>query len=249
MTSHNHPLKNYNPPFNGERVIEGNTPLRIWQDHVSRYKFASEYVKGKTVFDIACGTGYGTDILRAAGAERVFGADVSSEAIEIAKNRYRSATVEFKVGDILNIDFPKNYFDVITCFETIEHVHDQEKALKEIKKVLKPNGLLIISSPNRKLTSPGKAIDAPPNNPFHTMEYTTKEFISFLKKHFEVIGSYGQRGISKLLFFPFFEGIAHILFSAMYDPEKGKPELAKTSYLTEYRYVTVVCKKLVQDSL
>ena len=108
--------------FTGERVVEGSTPTRILLDHVARYKFACRYVKERNILDIACGTGYGSKLLCDAGAKKVIGVDISSEAIDFACTKYKMNGLEFKVGDILDIDFPENYFEVITCFETIEHV-------------------------------------------------------------------------------------------------------------------------------
>lgn len=161
-------IKKTEMQFTGERVVEGSTIKRIWIDHEARYKFASRYVKGKKVLDIACGTGYGAYILCDSGADKVVGVDISSETIEFAQINYQMDGLEFKVGNILDINLPKNYFDVVICFETIEHVQSQEKAFMELKSLLKPMGSLIISSPNRKVTSAGKSINDQPANPFHT---------------------------------------------------------------------------------
>jgi ubiquinone/menaquinone biosynthesis C-methylase UbiE len=231
------------PQFTGERVVEGSTPKRIWLDHVARYKFASNYIKGRKVLDISCGTGYGSKILYDAGAAKVVGVDISSEEICFACDRYKTRGLEFRVGDVLRIDFSENYFDVVACLETIEHVKDQRKALSELKRVLKPKGLLIISSPNRKLTSPAKSVEEPPNNPFHAVEYEMKECIQLLGNYFEILEVYGQRGINKLFFLPLFERIMRKLLPALYNPEKGNPEPEKISYRREYRYITVVCRK------
>jgi len=235
--------KKKNANFTGERVVEGGTPERIWLDHVARYEFANEFAKGKCVLDIACGTGYGSIVLCRSGAKEVIGVDISDEAINFARAEYRMNGLEYRVGDVLDINFPQNYFDVITCFETIEHVRSQEKAFAELHRVLKPEGLLIISSPNRKLTSPGRSINDHPANPFHTTEYSTSEFISVLKKYFEILEVYGQRGRSKLFFLPLFETVMRKFLSGIYDPAKGSPDLEKVSPLKEYRYITAVCRK------
>jgi len=229
--------------FTGEMVVEGDTPERIWQDHIARYRFACRYVKGKKVLDIACGTGHGSKLLCEAGAKRVIGVDISGKAINFATSRYKINGLEFKIGNILNIDFPENYFDVITCFETIEHVQSQEKAFRELRRVLSSDGLLIISSPNRRLTSPGKSIGDRPDNPFHTKEYSTREFISILKNYYGVVGVYGQRAINKVFLLPFFERITRRILPMTYDSSKGSSELEKASLVKEYRYITVVCRK------
>lgn len=234
--------KNCNLTFIGERVIEGSTPERIWLDHVARYKFAGRYVKDKSVLDISCGTGYGSRILYDAGATKVAGVDISTKAIDFAYAKYKINELEFKVGDILNIDFPESCFDVITCFETIEHVKNQKKALSELKRVLKPKGLLIISSPNRRLTSPFSSFNEPPNNPFHVVEYTTKEFCQLIGRYFEILGLYGQRGILKVFLLLIVERMLRRIIVGLFNPEKGQSELEEISSAREYRYVTVVCK-------
>jgi len=229
--------------FTGERVVKGSTPERIWLDHMGRYEFASRYVKEKNLLDISCGTGYGSKYLYDAGATKVIGVDISSEIIDFARTQHQINGLEFKVGDIQKLDFPGNHFDVITCFETIEHVQSQKKAFMELKRVLKPKGLLIISSPNRKLTSPRKSINDRPDNPFHTKEFSTIEFISVVENYFGILKVYGQRSISKLFLLPFFERLARRLLPAIYDSGKGNPELEKVSSKKEYRYVTVVVYK------
>lgn len=233
--------------FTGERVIEGDTPKRIWLDHIARYEFASSYVKGKNVLDLSCGTGYGSKILCDAGAKKVIGVDISGEAIDFSRTKYKKDRLEFKIGDILKIEFPDSYFEVVVSFETIEHVSNQKKALLEIRRVLKPDGLLIISSPNRKMTSPFKSFDELPENPFHIVEYTMKEFIQLLGNYFKVVEVYGQRGISKLFFLPFLESKIREILPVLYAPEKGKPELEKVSFKKEYRYITAICKKSKND--
>ena len=229
--------------FTGERVVEGSTPTRVWLDHAARYEFASGYVKGRLVLDIACGTGYGSAILCRSGAKKVTGVDISGKTIDFARTRYKINNLEFKIADILHINVSENYFDVITCFETIEHVKNQEKAFAELHRVLKPKGLLVISSPNRKVTSPGKSITDNPNNPFHAKEYSTEEFISVLGNYFEILDVYARRGRYKFLFLPFFEIVMRKLLPTIYDPARGTPELRKVSPLKEYRYITAVCRK------
>lgn len=239
--------------FTGERVIEGATPQRVWLDHVARYIFAGRYVKGKNVLDIACGTGYGLKILYDAGVAKGVGVDISTDTIDYACAEYGRTGLEFKVGNILNIDFSEDYFDVVICFETIEHVQSQEKAFMELWRVLKPNGLLIISTPNRKMTSPGRSINESPYNPFHAIEYFSNEFVSVLGNYFEILEVYGQRGIIKLFFSPSFERIMRKLLlgkllSALCGSERGESKLKKISFGWEYRYVTIVGRKSLRKN-
>ena len=233
--------------FTGERVVEGGTPQRIWSDHVARYEFALGYVKGRHVLDIACGTGYGSGILCSGGAERVIGMDVSNEAIGLARAKYKEEGLEFKIGNMMDTGLPEDSFDVITCFETIEHVESQEGAFTGLRRVLKPGGLLVISSPNRKLTSPRRTFDARTDNPFHVREYVSEEFIQVLGQFFEVLEVYGQRAKNRLLLVPFFHGIMRRIMPGLYAPERGSPELEKVSRKNEYRYIVVVCRKMKSD--
>jgi ubiquinone/menaquinone biosynthesis C-methylase UbiE len=233
----------YSLQFTGERVVEGKTPDRIWVDHVARYEFAANYVKGKTVLDIACGTGYGSKILIEKNAEKVFGIDLSKESIDFAAENYTGDGLKFMVGDIYEIDFPDNYFDIIVSFETIEHVNDNQKAFSELSRVLNPEGKLIISSPNRKLTSPGRSINDLPNNAFHEIEYTPKEFALILSKYFYINGLYGQRAIKKIFLIPFVEKILRRYQSRLFSLESGSSAVEKIRGFNEYRYISAICAK------
>ena len=227
--------------FTGERVVEGITPRRIWLDHVARYEFAAKYVKDKTVLDVACGTGFGSKILRQKGGESVFGVDLSEEAIAFACHRYFSSGLNFMVGNILEMGFSDNSFDVAVSFETIEHIPEQQKALVEFRRVLRPRGLLIISSPNRNLTSPGKSINDSPKNEFHLVEYSHHEFVRMLSRCFDIRELYGQRPISKVLLLPILEHMGRKFASHLYSPEAGKPLIEKQRALRAYRYITALC--------
>jgi len=233
--------------FTGERVIEGVTPQRIWIEHVKRYEFASAFIKnmkGGLTLDIACGTGYGCKILSNKGnIPEIIGVDISREAISFACANYKTAEIEFVIGDAVNLPFSKEKFDYVVCFETLEHIKTPEKMLQELRRILKSNGLLIISTPNRKLTSPGKSIRDQPDNPYHIVEYSTNEFIRLLSKYFEVLEVYGQRGISKFYLIPVFEKILRIMFPTLYAPERYSCELEKIRSTKEYRYIVAICKK------
>jgi len=232
-----------NLAFTGERAVEGNTPQRIWLDHIARYQFAAEHCINKRVLDIACGTGYGSKVLYDAGAKEIVGIDISKETIDFACARYEGYPLVFQEGDITDIKYDNNYFDVITCFETIEHVSNQDKVLLELRRVLQPAGLLIISSPNRTVTSPNKLMSDPPDNSFHAIEYSTNEFTDFLKKYFLVLDIFGQRRLRRLFYSLFVRKIMKLILPDIYNPGKGHPALEKTLSNYEYRYITVVCGK------
>ena len=148
----------------------------IEAEHRGRYWWASALVSGKAVLDAACGTGYGTSILAGAGAASAVGIDRAAHVIDFARTQAQHGA-EFRVGDLLDIPFPDATFDVAVCFEAIEHVAMPEPALDELRRVLKPGGLLAISSPNRDLYVGG--------NPHHHHEFAPAELESALKARFE----------------------------------------------------------------
>lgn len=117
--------------------------------HKDRYVFASQYISNKTVVDVASGTGYGADLMASrAKPEKIYGLEINAKAVAYAKSKYQSEIVEFKQGSITEMPFPDNFCDVLTSFETIEHVEDEHKQLQEIQRVLKPGGYYILSTPN-----------------------------------------------------------------------------------------------------
>jgi len=187
--------------YTGERIIPeagfcGYT-TKAYQEHSARYDFAAKYVKNKKVLDIACGVGYGTKILLNAGSKEVIGCDISSESIDYAKQHYSNKQITFKVQDATKLDFTDNYFDCIVSFETIEHVDDYNAVLKEFYRVIKKNGTLIISTPNKDVSSKGKD---KPENPFHVKEFTISEISDLLSQNFNSVELYSQMLIIPLNF-------------------------------------------------
>jgi ubiquinone/menaquinone biosynthesis C-methylase UbiE len=168
------------PEFTGEFFVPGKSPERIELDHLERYRFACKYAKGKSILDIACGVGYSAAMLINAGATSYLGVDINDGLVKYANNTYGSEYANFVVGDIKTFNNNVTY-DMITCFETIEHVEEYESALKNLNKLLRRGGILLISSPNRPITSP-KAISNKdkPSNEFHKQEFTPQELLKSL---------------------------------------------------------------------
>lgn len=166
-------------PWTGERYVPQITG-EIQLEHVHRYLLAREYAKGKDVLDIACGEGFGSAIL-AQASRRVVGVDIAAEAIKHAAASYQLKNVEFRQGSCAEIPLEKQSIDLVVSFETIEH-HDEHKAMMaEIKRVLRPDGMLIISSPDKKEYS------ILPNyrNPFHVRELFKEEFEDLIRTYFK----------------------------------------------------------------
>jgi SAM-dependent methyltransferase len=126
----------------------GEAGTLIDSEHRARYRFGAQVVAGKKVLDASCGVGYGLQILSEGGAAAVTGVDVSAEAIGAAKARFGEFAAELVQADLRKLPFEDDSFDVVISFETIEHVEEPEKALAELDRVLGPEGVLVISSPN-----------------------------------------------------------------------------------------------------
>lgn len=181
--------------FTGERCIIGKTNKGIEKEHLNRYNFALEYVNDKVVLDIACGSGYGSKIL-SEKAKKVIGVDISEESINFAKQNFDSKKIKFFVGDVTNLNFIKNNsIDIVISFETIEHLEDYRRFLEEIKRILKKGGTAIISTPNKKFSSPGRE---KPINPYHVIEFLYEDFDKLLKEYFHNINFCGQTYMNSL---------------------------------------------------
>jgi SAM-dependent methyltransferase len=182
--------------FTGEFFVPGKSGERIEADHTERYRFASTYAANRSVLDIACGAGYSAPLFIRAGAARYAGVDLNEKLIAYATETYGAENVRFAVGNICTFGSGASY-DLIACFETIEHVSDYRAALQNLFVLLKPGGTLLISSPNRPVTSPkAKSLGDKPSNEFHVQEFIPSELISALQAAGFAVspeGVYGQR--------------------------------------------------------
>lgn len=165
--------------FTGERLhpdLYGKASI----EHLHRYSIALDFVKGKRVLDIASGEGYGSNLL-AKVADQVVGVDISYEAIKYSKEKYIKKNLRFVEGSVYKIPFDSNYFDVVVSFETLEHISDHNKMVSEIKRVLRPDGILIISTPEKvEYSNRGKYV-----NPYHEKELEEAEFKDLISSHFK----------------------------------------------------------------
>jgi 2-polyprenyl-3-methyl-5-hydroxy-6-metoxy-1,4-benzoquinol methylase len=158
----------------GERVIPDlQRGELVWAEHLVRYRLAAHFAPGRRVLDAGSGEGYGTAMLAAAGAASATGVDVDEQSIAHAGKRYGPM---FKRADVSALPFEDRAFDLITCFETIEHLEDDAAALCEFRRALAHDGLLIISTPNRD--------EYLIENQFHQREYSPTEFDALLAEHF-----------------------------------------------------------------
>jgi ubiquinone/menaquinone biosynthesis C-methylase UbiE len=177
--------------FTGERFLperEGE----IWYEHWHRYALASQLSQHRTVLDVACGEGYGAALV-AENADRVVGVDISADAVRHARSRYgHQANLEFIPASCDCLPFPDASFDLAISFETIEHIETQTAFIAELARVLRPDGVLLLSSPNKRLYSDAHDY----HNEFHVRELYRNELEELLREAFPHRSWMGQ----KLLF-------------------------------------------------
>ena len=182
--------------FTGERYVPSEYgPIKY--EHLHRYAVSLALCEGKSVLDIACGEGYGSSLL-ARVAKSVVGVDIDSTTVNYASQSYFNENLKFLVGRCDSIPLPDQSVEVVTSFETIEHHDKHEEMMLEIKRVLTPNGLLIISSPNRFIYSdqPNYA------NEYHVKELYYNELMDLLNRHFKHVRCDGQRLATGSFVFP-----------------------------------------------
>ena len=176
-----------------ERVVPAATPFQAFSEAGMRYAFAADYVKGREVLDVACGTGIGSSFLRLAGARSVTGVDVSGACISLAQELYPNCA--FMKGDACALPFSAGSFDVAVSFETIEHLSDAASFLDSCLRVLRPGGLLVISTPNREVSrfTP---------NPYHIKEFRLGELVELVRSRFSKVDAFGQSPVNMFTFIP-----------------------------------------------
>ena len=165
-TGYWHNGERVNPDFPGENFI----------NHRKVYLFFSQLVPNKIVLDVGCGTGYGTAIL-AERAAQIIGIDNSNSAISFAKRRYPK--VDFRQMNAQQLRFPDAFFDLIFSSENFEHLPDQASHLRELRRVLKSDGLCFIATPNPEAFAGNKP------NPWHTKENTYQELAGLFRPVFK----------------------------------------------------------------
>jgi SAM-dependent methyltransferase len=169
-----------------ERIVPDADSAGVVALHLKRYDFARGYCEGADVLDAGCGVGYGSAYL-ADVAARVVGVDVSGEAIAYANERYGGPRTSFCEMDVTALEFEDASFDVVCSFETLEHVREPRAAVREAARVLRPEGVYVVSTPRVERTC------ASPENPFHEVEYTPEDFAALLGESFGSVELYGQR--------------------------------------------------------
>jgi hypothetical protein len=160
-------------------------------EHLHRYYFAQRYCHGRRVLDLACGEGYGSAIL-ADVADEVVALDVDPATIEHARARYAGENLRFVASSMLSPGaVAPATFDVVVCFEAIEHVEAHEAVLDAIASALTPTGLALVSTPDRAIYSEAAGY----HNPFHVRELDRTEFTALLSERFAHVDVLDQQAV------------------------------------------------------
>jgi SAM-dependent methyltransferase len=181
----------------------------LWGEHRGRYRFASAYTAGRCTLDVACGAGFGLELLVEAGA-RAIGVDLGATALAEARRAQPGARL--LRADALRLPLPDASVEAVVSMETIEHVPDATRLVSEFRRVLVPDGTLVVSTPNRSF-GPERLHTG---NPFHVREFTADELAALLGTAFAQVCVYGQHVVDDYRYVPFL----------MVEPDYTPPALA-----------------------
>lgn len=175
--------------IHGEEFVHVNAlySLRFLKEHANRYIFAARYVQDKVVLDVACGVGYGSYYL-GRSARKVYAGDISAEALSSARGHF-AANIGYVRLDAQRLPFLDGAFEVICSFETIEHLPDHVGFLRECSRCLRPGGILLCSTPNKAISSPGRSGTS---SNFHTREFYPSELCELMAGYFPDFELFGQ---------------------------------------------------------
>jgi SAM-dependent methyltransferase len=160
----------------GERFVpdEQHGQL-VHAEHLVRYRLAGQLAPSRRVLDAACGEGYGTALLARVGARSATGVDIDERSVHHARARHPGP--DFVAADVRELPFGEGSFDLVVCFETIEHVADPDALLAELRRVMAEDALLVVSTPNKHQYLV--------ENEFHEREFFHEEFVALLEAQFE----------------------------------------------------------------
>lgn len=173
-----------------ERASDDFSNNVTYQRCLYAYEHAKQYILGKKVLDVGCGLAYGTTSMSNYALD-ITGIDYDRDTIEINKNKHKQhSNIHFQLNEVPPITQPDEFFDVVTVFQFIEHIHDRKSLLREAQRVLKKGGILLLTTPNIK-----KSLA---RNPFHVHEYTFDEMRKELSDIFTVVELSGLKGDEKV---------------------------------------------------
>jgi len=185
--------------FTGERVIPGQVDVDLLNEHMARYTFAARLARGKRVLDAGCGAGYGSAEL-ARTAESVVGVDRAPEAIEFARAHYALHNLVFEEASCESLPHAGGSFELVVAFEVIEHLGNWRSFLEETRRVLAPNGQLVVSTPNKLYYTESRGPHGA--NPFHVHEFSFDEFRTELTAVFPHVSLFLENHVEGFTFQP-----------------------------------------------
>jgi len=181
----------------GEHFLPGKGSAEVAYDHIARYRLAERYVQGKETVDLGCGAGYGTYSL-ARFATGILGVDLSEEAVAYAAWCYEAPGLRYEVGDVAGLPNPGGSFDAAVSFEVIEHLERPEALVEEARRLLKDDGVFVVSTPDKQAYSNNRNSV----NPHHLKEMYPLEFRELLERHFRHVQIYWQGALSGSIIIP-----------------------------------------------
>lgn len=167
------------PEFTGERFIPGKGGAQLTYEHLHRYLFAARWARGKRVLDVATGAGYGAALL-APCARFVYAMDLDEGAILFARSAWRESNLAFFQADATRMPLRSSSVELAIAMEVLEHLEDQEGLVREIARVCSPEGIALISTPNKATYSDARGY----SNPFHVHELYCDDFLSLIGRYF-----------------------------------------------------------------
>jgi SAM-dependent methyltransferase len=185
------------PPLEltGERTLPDVPAENYWyRRHLVVYEWIGARVIGKRVIDLACGEGYGSEVL-SRGAASVLGVDANPDAHEHARLRYRRQNLSFQRG-MVELHGEPGAYDAVVFLQTIEHVQDPAAVLRHFRSLLAPGGAAYISTPNLLTLAPPGAEKS--ENPWHVKEYRWEEFDELCRGVFDSVELLGLFHARKL---------------------------------------------------
>ena len=166
--------------------------------HLKSYALTEEFTRDKTVLDLGCGEGYGSQVM-ARWAREIVACDVSEESIQFAKRKYPHSNIEFvfmESSDNLPQNLTANPFDAVVSFQVIEHIHDDNAFIRQVAGLLKPEGIFFLTTPNASVRL------LPFQNPwnqFHIREYNFCQLKKLLTPYFDEVQIFGMGASHRLL--------------------------------------------------
>ena len=191
--------------FMQERYVPGTWSKLAEYEHLPRYRLASSLAAGRTVLDFGCGTGYGSAILADVAAS-VHAIDIDEDAVQWARRHQRAENLVYEVRSDAGLSLPERSFDLITCFEVIEHVDEntQGEIIANLSRLLREHGALLISTPNPEVTA------LYGENPYHVRELSEEEFVALLRTQFQYVRVARQSIIPAVVISEGNDSLAHL---------------------------------------